>query len=436
MAIVRPFRGIRYAATVGRDVSDLIAPPYDVLDAADKASLLGKSPYNIVAVDLPHVPPKTLGPDSAYASAAQTMKLWLDRGVLVRDSRPAFYPYEQSYTHEGKSYARRGLVGLVKLTPFGVDVIPHERTYPGPIEDRLRLMQTTTAQLSAVFGLYRDPSNEITRLLFSHTSMPDAVATLDGVTHKLWDVIDAAVDQRVVDLFADKKIYIADGHHRYTTALHYQRLAEQEHGGPLPEDHPANYAMFVLVGFDDPGLIVLPTHRLIGGVANWSADAFVALASRHLDITPTPYQTQHLPEVAGMLGGFGAGVIAMFDRATGRVWKLALRDSAIMKQLEPNQSDAWRSLDVAVLRRLVIDELIVGKMNAGNDAKLAYTPDASQIAPKLRAESLDVAFLLQSTPVTALADLGDHGEVMPQKSTYFYPKPATGLVINALGEER
>lgn len=432
MANVRPFRGIRYSAAAGRDVSDLIAPPYDVLDDADKSRLLAKSPYNIVAVDLPHVPPKTLGPDSAYASAAATMQLWLDRGVLVRDARPAFYPYEQSYAHNGKTYARRGLIGLVRLTPFGVDVIPHERTYPGPIEDRLRLMQTTAAQLSPVFGLFRDPSNEITQLLFAHTSMPDAIATMDGVTHKLWDVIDAEVDQRVVDLFADKKIYIADGHHRYTTALHYQRLAEQQHGGPLPEDHPANYAMFVLVGFDDPGLIVLPTHRLLGGIAGWNAEAFVALASKYFEVTPTPYRAEHLPEVAGMLAGFGPGTMAMFDRASGRVWKLLLRDHARMKSLEPAQSDAWRRLDVAVLRRLVIDDLIIRQLNNGTDPKLAYTPDASQVAKKLADESLDVAFLLQSTPVTALADLGDHGEVMPQKSTYFYPKPATGLVLNAL----
>lgn len=432
MAQIRPFAGIRYSAAAGADESDFIAPPYDVLDAAGKAKLLAKSPFNVVAIDLPHVPPKQLGPPEAYANAAATMKQWLDSGVLTKSGRRATYAYEQSFELDGQQHRRRGIIVLVKLTPFGVDVIPHEKTYAGPIEDRLRLMHTTGCQLSPVFGLFMDRGDGITSKIFASVSKPSVVATLDGVTNHLWEIIDATLEDELQIAFRDKKIYIADGHHRYTTALHYQRQMEEKNGGPLPPAHPANWCMFVLINGEAPGLRVLPTHRLVGGMEDWSLPGFVRHAEAHFEVTPTKHGQRDPAALAAELSAFGAGAIGLYTKE-GETLVLKPLGPDHMRKLEPEKSDAWRSLDVAVTQRMIFDELL-SKYFGQHDGTLhrGYTADAREAVAKVKGGEYELAILLQPTPVRALADLGDLGEVMPQKSTYFFPKLATGLVINPL----
>lgn len=432
MAIIRPFAGIRYSTKHGKDISKLIAPPYDVLDATQKQSLLAKDPHNVVAVDLPHVPPKQLGPPSAYEAAAKAMNQWLASGVLTKSPRQAIYPYEQTYTHAGKSYHRRGLICLVRLTAFGVDVIPHEKTYAGPIEDRLHLMQATGAQLSPVFGLFMDPRDEIMKKVFGAISQPMCEAMLDGVRNRMWEIIDGELEDHLLMDFKNKKVYIADGHHRYTTALHYQKLAEQKNGGPLPPDHPANYCMFVLVNGEDPGLLILPTHRLVGGLKNWSVQAFLKLIEPDFEITATPFGPELVDDLAQTLTGYGPNSIGVYDGATKRVFVIRLKNDRVMKALEPEKSEAWRSLDVAILQRAIFDNVIAHAFTDGSEPTRGYTADENEVAPRIDRGEYQVGFLLQPTPIRALAELGKAGEVMPQKSTYFFPKLATGMVINPL----
>jgi uncharacterized protein (DUF1015 family) len=275
VAQIRPFRGVRFSRRRGSDISNLIAPPYDVLNEQDRARLQAKDPHNIVTVDLPHVPPKSAGPDEAYDKANINLKAWLRSGVLERDGRPALYPYTQSYEHSGRMFHRRGFIALAKLSPFGEGhVVPHEKTYAGAIEDRMKLMKATAMQLSPIFGLFSDPRNEVAGMLYHNAGKPELSATLDGVKNDLWSVIDAELENRVIDWVKHKPVYIADGHHRYTTALQYQKEAAQQHGGNLPPAHPANYCMFVLIGMQDDGLLILPTHRLIGGMANFDIESF------------------------------------------------------------------------------------------------------------------------------------------------------------------
>jgi uncharacterized protein (DUF1015 family) len=431
MATLRPFRALRYA--VGKDVSTLIAPPYDVLDGDSKAKLLAKSPHNIVKVDLPFVPPKTLGPQAVYDEAAATLKQWIAEGVLKADARAAFYPYEQTFTLDDRPHKRRGFFALVKLTPFGVDVIPHEKTYAGPIEDRLHLMHATGMQLSPVFGLYYDEGDAIAKNLFDRVSAPDVTATLDGVTHRLWHDFDAGVEQHVIDGFGLKKVYIADGHHRYTTALHYQKqMIEKNGGAPLPIDHPANYCLMVLVNAADPGLVVLPTHRLVKGLAGYSLDAFLSAAEPGFEVTRTPLRAEHVGQLPETLAGYGPNAIGVYDGATKSVTVIRPRDASLLQRLEPEKSEAWRSLDVAVLQRAVFDELLSPKFAGGAELQRGYTAYANEVAPKVDSGQYQLAFILRATPARALEQLGHHGEVMPQKSTYFYPKLATGLTIAAL----
>jgi len=270
LAQIRPFAGIRYSRQFN-DLSSVLAPPYDVLDEAHKAALQARHPNNVVTVDAPFMPPKTVGPDEVYERAALTLNAWISGGVMQQDQRRALYPYTQTYDWAGKTFHRRGFITLVKLTPFGEDVIPHEKTYTGPIEDRMKLMRHTGMQLSPIFGLYSDPRGEVTSLLYKHAGRPQQSGMLDGVQNDLWSVIDAEVENPVVDLMRGKKIYIADGHHRYTTALQYKADIEKEHGGKLTPTHPANYCMFVLVAMQDDGVLILPTPRRAGSCIDGTA---------------------------------------------------------------------------------------------------------------------------------------------------------------------
>jgi uncharacterized protein (DUF1015 family) len=434
VAQIRPFAGIHYARRRDLDLSKVIAPPYDVLDERGKAQLVGRHPHNIVNVDLPHLPPKTVGPDTAYDGANINLRAWMSAGILQRDQRPALYPYTQSFEHAGRMHHRRGFVCLVKLSPFGEGhVVPHERTYKAPIEDRLKLMRATGVQLSPIFGLYSDPRNEVAELLYRNQGRPELSGTLDGVKHDLWSVIDAEVENQVIDMLGHKPIYIADGHHRYTTALQYQKEAEQAHGGPLPHPHPANWCMFVLVGMQDDGLLILPTHRLIGGLVDFDVSRFRAALGNDWELTETPVTADKLAGyVDTTLHMEAVHTFGLFDGKTRKLYHLRLLNPDILAPLEPGHSDAWRRLDVAIVQRYLIDEVLQPKFGGGKELTRSYTADAADIAPQVDGQRHQLALLLRPTPLGALQQLGERGEVMPQKSTYFFPKLATGMVINPL----
>lgn len=433
MAQIRPFRGVHFANRGGHDISKLIAPPYDVLGEQDRANLQAKDPHNIVTIDLPHVPPKSAGPDALYDKANITLQSWLKSGVLERDARPALYPYTQSYEHGGRTFHRRGLIALVRLSPFGEGhVVPHEKTHAGAIEDRMKLMQYTGMQLSPIFGLFSDQRNEVTGMLYHDLSQPEFTATLDGIRNDLWSVTDAEVENRVIDWMKHKPVYIADGHHRYTTALQYQKRVEQENGGaPLPPTHPANYCMFVLVGMQDDGLLILPTHRLIGRLGTFDINAFRQRVAGTFDVLDSNLSPAQLPTVVEMLEHEPAHSFGLYDGRAKKLYMLRLKSPDVLGELEPNQSDAWRQLDVAILQRYLLDEVLQRHFAAQGLIK-GYTHDAGTIPSQVDGTNYQIAMILKATPLHALEELGKHGEVMPQKSTFFYPKLATGMMMYPL----
>ena len=432
MAQIRPFRGVHYSRRRGHDVSPLIAPPYDVLSERDRAALEAKDPHNIVRVDLPHVPPKSAGPDELYDKANINLQAWLSSGVLERDSRAALYPYTQSYQHSGRTFHRRGFVALVRLSAFGEgNVVPHEKTHAGAIEDRMKLMQFTGMQLSPIFGLFSDPRNEVTGMLYHNLGKPELSATLDGVRNDLWSVIDAEVENQVIDWMKHKPIYIADGHHRYTTALQYQKQVELENGGKLPPAHPANYCMFVLVGMQDDGLLILPTHRLIGGLGTFDVAAFTRRVGGVFDVVESPLGPDQIADLADTLDREPPHTFGLYDGKTKKLYHLRLKDPGVLKSLEPAQSEAWRKLDVAILQRYLLDEILQPR-SPGKELVKGYTPDPTTIASQVDGSTYQIALMLRATPLHALEELGKHGEVMPQKSTYFFPKLATGMVMYPL----
>ena len=431
MPQLRPFAAIRYAGV--SDVSALIAPPYDVLDERGKEALLIGSPSNIVAVDLPHLPAKTVGPDSAYAAAASTLQGWLASGVLKQDDRKAFYAYTQSYAHGDRTYHRRGLIALVRLSPFGQGhVVPHEKTYPSAIEDRLKLLRATGVALSPIFGLFSDPRSEVTNLVYQNLGKPEQSGMLDGVQNDLWSIIDGERENQIIDRMATKPVYIADGHHRYTMALQYQKEAEAAFGGPLPPHHPANYCLFVLVGMQDPGLVILPTHRLIGGLSGFDMAAFTAAVAPNFDVEELPVSAGQLPAAVERLAHGDPHRFGLYEGKTRKLYLLTLKNLDVLAGLEPSKSESWRRLDVAVLQRYLLDEVLAPKFAGGKELAKGYTAYAADVSQQVDGGKYQIALLLRPTPLHALEELGRHNEVMPQKSTFFFPKLATGMAMYAL----
>jgi len=433
VALIRPFAGVHYSKAKEIDISRVIAPPYDVLDETQKKALQAKHPNNIVTVDLPFTPPKSVGPDEVYEKANMTLQAWLAAGVLERDHRPAIYPYAQSYEHGGRRFHRRGFIATVKLSAFGEgEVVPHEKTYPGPIEDRMKLMHATGMQLSPIFGLFNDPRNEVTGLLYKNLGKPLLLGDLDGVQNDLWSITEAEIENQVIDAMKHRPVYIADGHHRYTTALQYQKDAERAAGGKLPPGHPANSCMFVLVSMQDPGLLILPTHRLIGGLNNFSVEAFRAALGGNFEVSESNLTADQLPEFTEGLTGHEVHTFGFFDGKSRKLYSLKLKNLDVLKGLEPGKSEAWRRLDVAILQRYLLEEILQPRFAGGKELVKGYTADPKTISPQVDGKQYQIALLLRPTPLQALADLGEHGEVMPQKSTYFFPKLATGMVMNPI----
>ncbi len=435
MPLIRPFAGVHFAKSLGPDLSALIAPPFDVLDEKSKAVLQAKHANNIVTIDLPYLPPKAVGPDEVYAKADTTLQSWLSAGLLQKFPRPAIYPYIQSFDHNGRMYHRRGFFAAVRISPFGEGhVVPHEKTYREAIEDRLKLMRATRMQMSPIFGLYSDSRHEITNLIYKNLGRPEYTATMDGVQNDLWTLHDTDVDRQIIDFLGRKPVYIADGHHRYTTALTYLQELEKNNGGPLPPTHPANYCMFVLVGMQDDGLLILPTHRLIGNVESFNIAAFQSAVAGIFDVSETTIGPDKVAEYVDItLSMQPAHTFGLYDGRSKKLYQLTCRNPDVLRDLEPGLSDASRRLDVAILQRYLLDEIIQPNFTDGKQLTKQYTANASELVPRTDGVKSQIAFLLKSTPLGALEQLGQHNEVMPQKSTYFYPKLATGLVMNPVG---
>ncbi len=413
MLEVAPFCAIRYEASrLGGDLSAVLAPPYDVLDQSDKDRLLRGSDRNIVAVDLPHLPCKSKGPAGVYEQSATRLAGWLDDATLRRDPQPAFYVYHQQFELGGKSVTRRMFIARVGLQEFSAGVIlPHEQTFGGPKEDRLALMKATRCNLSPIFGLFADAGDKVASVFAgAASSPPTARGVVDGVESRLWMVTDAAAVSRVTALMADRRIYIADGHHRYGTALTYREGLAEQHGGSLPADHPANYVMFVLASMDDPGCVILPYYRVLCGIG------LDALLSAWGD------------GVAPAIGGAAIDLV-LHEGATGRQAAVRFTRREILAALAPQECPAWHKLDSAYLHRYLLDELLAKAQ--GKPAAVHYVKSREDALSAARTES-GTALLVNATTMAQLRAVAESRGLMPPKSTYFHPKLATGMTIYPL----
>ncbi len=427
MADIRAFRGWHYSG----DVSNFIAPPYDILNAQDKAALLAKSADNIVSVDLPVVPAKEAGPDEVYREAAAKLSAMQKNGPLIQDERLAIYAYSQTFAWAGKNYTRRAMLAGVRATELYGDIWPHEKTFAGPKADRLKLTHETRTQLSPIFGFFED-TREATRTLWSAVgeTNPLCHAVLNDVQEKMWAVTDSAIIERVQRALRGSKIFIADGHHRYTTALNYRN--ELYNAAQIDDAHETNYVLFALVAMNDPGMLILPTHRLIDGITNgFDSRQLARQTAQAVHWRDVPLTDALLDNPTAYLSSFGPGAMAFIDLGDLRTAHIArLRTRNVMDKLAPQEHPIWRGLDVSILHQYFLEQFI--SQHAGGNLQISYTAFGREAMESLRQGHSQIAILLQSTPLTAVRDIALAKAVMPHKSTYFYPKLATGMVIKPL----
>ncbi|WP_457572825.1 DUF1015 domain-containing protein [Desulfolithobacter sp.] len=451
MAVVAPFRGVRFNPDKIR-IEDVVTPPYDVINDEDGAAFIQKNPYNMIQLDLRSPSDQTEKSRDRYTGARDRFDSWQEKEVLIRDEKPAIYLYYIDYTHpSGQRLTRKGMVALVGLAEFSEGIVkPHEKTFAGVVSDRIELMDECQAQFSQVFSIYPDDEQEVIRIL-EQAREPEPlyqVTDENGNTHTLWRVTDPKALARVQELFADKPVYIADGHHRYTTALGVQKRA-RERNPDLPADSPFNFIMMYLCAREDEGLSVLPTHRLVYWPGRMSADELV----RRLR------QGMHVEEVSG--GIRDALIVAVLQRmdeaemserlpafgvyhpGEDRCFLLRIRQEVLEKHASLRGKPAvLRDLDVVVLSELLIqDYLGLSHQQCVQENLVSYISDVDEALDRaVKASVADdnrtpLLFLLNPTRVEQVTSVADSGEIMPHKSTYFYPKIMTGFLINKLEED-
>lgn len=433
MVEVCPFRGWRYDVSQVGDLSDVVTPPYDVIDRKQQEGLFKKHPCNFIRLELNREEPGDASPESRYERAAGFWKHWRLDGILRQEQEDALYVYSQEFEWEGHTYVRSGFLGRVRLEEFGTgNIFPHEQTMSGPKADRLKLIRATNANLSPIFGLYPDETAGVQQVLDDAclTLTPSVATDHLGVIHRTWVVTDHNLINQVKAGLRDKPVFIADGHHRYETALNYRR--ELQANGKLTSDTAApNFVLMMCVGMQDPGLQILPTHRLVSGLPAITADQLQSCLAAHCEIQrigtgdTAALETWEMMEMDGGQNLFG------FGTASDNAWLLArLTDASPMTRLASEHSAAWQSLGVSQLHKLLLDELIF-KSFAG-DPQLEYVHRLDETTAALNAKTHQLGCLVAPATIEHVREIAAARETMPPKSTYFYPKLLSGLVVHSL----
>jgi uncharacterized protein (DUF1015 family) len=433
MAEIAPFRGILYAPRAG-DPGRLLAPPYDVIAEEERLRLEAADPCNVVRLILPRPAPGE--PEgSRYGVAAVTLRDWISDGVLARDAVPAIYRYHQVFRAEGTDYTRKGFIARVRLRRFEEGVIlPHERTLSGPKLDRLQLMRATHAHFSQIFGLYPDPERASDPLFAALEATPPAIdaSTGDGVTQRLWRLTDGAAIHQLAAFMAARKVYIADGHHRYETMLALQ--AELRAQNPAARSS-VDYGVMFFCNMDDPGLVVLPTHRVLRGLPGFARAALLDRVRPWFAIEERPIEGGPVELRAALAAAARSGpAFALLTPGDPRAAILSLRGDADLDAVPALPAHpALRSLDVTVLHSIVLETVLgLSRESQARQDNLGYVKSWEAALAEREAAGVQAVFLMNPTRVAQVKAVADAGEVMPQKSTYFYPKIASGLVMNPI----
>ena len=429
MAVINPFRGMRFDTKKTGDIKELCCPPYDIISEEQRKSYIEQNKYNVIRLELPRE-----GED-VYAHAGEILDMWRDQGVLIHESKPAVYIYEMEFNAYNKRRSVKGLIARVKVEEFSKGVIlPHEFTLSKAKTDRFNLMKATNCNFSQIYALYMD-SEHTTLKTIDALSLRDADYKFtddDNVTHKLWICTDEDALSKISADFTDRKLYIADGHHRYETALNYRDYCREN--GISKEGDPQDYQMMYLVDMEHPGLVVFPTHRMVRDLEDFDKDKVLKGCEEYFDIE----KFSSVGNMNTLLSKkYKAGEKAFaFYCGRGEWYMLTLKDIDVMSKVLPDVSAASQQLDVSVLHSLVLEKTMgIDKENMANQINLTYTKFFEEAIMAVDKGEFQCSFILNPTRVTEIRDVAAEGEKMPQKSTYFYPKMITGMVMNDIGVE-
>lgn len=420
MAEIKAFKGMRYTSAAG-NLNALVCPPYDIISDSQREKYVEENPCNIIRLELPK------GGDERYKEAGKTLRDWLDKEILACDKEDSIYVYEMLFSANGVRNRLKGFVSLVKLVEFSEGIVlPHEETLSKAKEDRFNLMSETFCNFSQIYSLYMDGDGSVYSMIDGCSKgAPDMEVTdPDGTVHRMWKVSDSGVIKKVTEAFKDKKLYIADGHHRYETALNFHKKQGTESSG---------YIAMMLVNMENKGLVVFPTHRIVKGLENFNAEKVIEDCKPYFDIAEAPGE-ERMQAALNQFYDEGKKAFAMYA-GCGKCYVMTLKDEDAVKKLLPEMSEAYCGLDVTVLHSLVLERILgIDKENMANQKNLTYTRSRQEALEAVDMDGADCSFILNPTKVSEIRDVAAAGEKMPQKSTYFYPKLITGLVMNKFSD--
>lgn len=442
MADVMPFRGLRYNEGAIGDISLVVAPPYDVIGDSARDSYYNKHPYNVIRLILNRPKKSDTSAEQPYVRAGDFLERWITQRVIIQDSSPCIYLYRQRYFIEGKYRECTGLVARVRVEDFESGAIrPHEDIMPKPLEDRTRLLEHTCANLDMVQALYSDPPERLKKPILAEMERFPAAQfqTPDGIAHDVWAVSDERFISRVTGFLGGKSLYIADGHHRYQTSLEYsKRLREQ--GAITRDDDPRNFLLMMIVEMENPGLSLLPVHRVVLGAAGIDTGSLLERLSQWFNILPVEvaagarsgqvFQLLQGVAEAGVSGRCFGAFVKDPDRMLMLEWKPGID---VLEAVGGEYSSDYKNLDVSVLHRVVIEGAMgIPPERTAVEQSLSFARDPLEAARMVDAGEGSIAFFLNPTKVEQVRDVADHCEKMPQKSTYFHPKPCSGVVMSRI----
>ena len=439
MADFIPFKGLLYNSGRIENLSAVVAPPYDVISKEEQEALYTRDPHNIVRLILGKKQTGDNHRDNEHLRAAAFFSQWMESKVLLRDEQNCFYLTSVDFEYLGRPVTRYGIIGLVRLEPFerGI-VLPHERTFSKVKSERLHLMQSCHANFSPIFGLYADHTNALVHLRTVAETQPAEMDLYDiqGLRHKLWRIKDTENISNITNALKDSRIYIADGHHRYETALTYRDWVKQN----KPQydlNHPSNYVMMSLSSLEDPGLIIFPAHRLLKQVPEQELQMLLSKARDYFDFRDFPIEQktgQGIKDLDAFLHSFkDENVLGVYVKGDRRAHAMKLKKGVMQNRYAQDLPDALLDLDVTVLTRLVMMDLLnFDQERLDDEKKISYRTTALSAIESVRQGRADLAFILNPTKIEQVKRVAEDGLIMPRKSTYFYPKVISGQVMNLL----
>lgn len=433
MAEIRPFHGVHYNPALVKDLAKVICPPYDIISPQLQQELYQRSEHNFVRVEWGRETPQDRDNDNKYTRAAATLKKWLEAHILEMDKAPAVYIDDHQFKHQGKVYHRRGINCLVKLEEWDKKIIrPHEGTLSRAKSDRLNVLWALRANTSPIMALYEDADKHISRLLTAETrGKPTLVAeNMGGESHRVWAIEDGKAVHQIHDMLARQPLYIADGHHRYESALAYARERRQ-YLKSAAESQPFDYVMMTLIDFTDPGLVILPAHRLIRGMAHPVMESLSAGLKSLFTIEEVTHEQVATREKLYSLLDEKEGEVKllMYGPGKDRFLLLKLNDFTLVKSMIPYfHSELYQRLDVSIVDHVILEELL-GLTHEAAGSYLDYENDAMEAIRRVREQEYQMAVIVNPVKPGVIKAIADNGDRMPRKSTYFYPKVPAGLVV-------